>query len=160
METVAQQLEKENPRLLGKFVLNPDLCNFILALLAKVVWISMQRGFPRNGVTIDPAVSSDLPNQDIVFRARVRFGQVAVGPPARWPLQSDFARYTRAKAYGLGLALQENPKLCEFFQTLLESIDRFARYNGIPFRTLKVQKAIISTGDIVVLQVGRNVITH
>lgn len=161
METsVLTVMADQRPRLLERLGQNPDLCNFVLALLGRSIVLCAERGLPLQGIEFDSIQAQDLPTGDVVFRARVIFGRMPVNAASIWPPQSDFAKYARSKAHGLGMALHKNPKLNEFFQTLVEHVEKYADHKGYQFGRLKVQKAIITTADIMVLQVGLNVLTH
>lgn len=159
-KSVYEILADNKPSLLERLGQNSDLSNFVLALLSRAIVICAQRGKPLEGIEFSGLQASDLPTQDVVFRARLIFHDMAITAASIWPPQSDFARYARAKAYGLGMALQKNPRLNFFFQAILEHIGQYADRRGLKFGALKVQKAIITTADILVLQVGQNVLTN
>lgn len=159
MNTVYERLASEKPRLLEKLGTNTDLCNFVLGLLGRIVIMATQRGIPRSGVTLGPLAQELRINGDLSIRSKVSFNRLVVNAPAMWTLQSDFAKYAQAKARGLGLALQENPKVAASFQDLLEVVERWAEDKGLPFRDVKVKQAIISNpGDMLVLKVGKDIL--
>lgn len=114
---------------------------------------------PRAGVALGPLAQEVKTHGDLTVRSRVTFNRLTVNVPAMWTLQSDFAKYAQAKARGLGLALQENPKVAASFQDLLEVIDRWAADKGLPFQDVRVKQAIISNpGDMLVLRVGKDLL--
>lgn len=160
-ESVYQQMSESGKELLAdKLATNPDLCNVVLALLSRlIVMADMERKTPMEGIRMAPPTNSVLGNGDCVIRSQVTFGGMAVSRPAMWPPQSDFAVYVRSRAHGLGLAMQRNPKLCEFFQSMVEALDQYCLDKGLQFGALIVKKKIISVpGDVLVLQVGRKLL--
>jgi hypothetical protein len=158
-DSVFQQMADKAPALLEKIATNPDLCNVVLGLLARCIVLSQQRGLPIEGIEIGELNSQNAMNNDGIFRAKVTFRRVALTRPAMWPLQSDFARYVRAKAHGLGMALQSNPSLNDFFQRLVEGLDRYCTLQSIQFGALVVKQSIISNpGDMLVLKVGKKLL--
>lgn len=159
-QSVFEVMAGRQQSLLEKLGENPDLCNLVLALLGKAIVICSQRGLPLEGIEMGTLTATDLPTRDVVFRAPITFHPLPVTAASIWPPQSDFAHYTRSKAYGLGMALQKNPKLAVFFQSLVQAIETYAQHRGLQFGKLKVQKSIISTSNVLVLQVGENVIAN
>lgn len=161
MATSVFEVLHDNKRsLLEKLTENQDLCNFVLGFVGRCICITAERGLPLEGIQFGPVEAEDLTNGDASLRARVIFNQTPQTAASIWPPQSDFARYVRSKAHGMGIALQKNPNLNHFFQSLIERIDQYATHKGVQFGKLKVQKAIITTADILVLQVGKNVPTN
>ena len=154
-DSVSQHLTDTAPALLDKLVTNPDLCNVVLGLLARCIVLSQERSRPFEGISIGSILASTLDNGDLVMRAKVTFSDTAKTAPAMWPPQSDFAKYVRSKAHGLGQALQRNPGLSHFFQGMVEMVEQHCAVKGLPFRFLHVKQSIISNpGDMLVLKVG------
>jgi hypothetical protein len=156
---VSQLLETEKPRLLEKMVTNPDLCNVVLALLGRCLIEAQNRSKPMEGIALGELQSEQSPDGDLVMRSKVEFHSVALTNPAVWPLQSNFALYVRAKAQGMAMALQKNPKLGVFFESLVERIESYAAHKQIPFDTVVVKQSMISNpGDMLVLKIGRKLL--
>ncbi len=158
MQNVTEAIGNKSTSLLEKLVTNPDLCNVVLGLLARCIVMCTNRGKPIEGIDIGPLNVEELTNGDIALRAAVTFRDVSVAMASMWPPQSDFAQYTRSKAHGLGMALQKNPKIAEFFQHMVERIDSYATHRHLQFEKLHVKQAILTTTDHIVLKVGKNIL--
>ena len=157
-ETVYQQMSEAGKEALAdKLVTNPDLCNLVLGLLGQLIILADRvKKTPLEGIRMGPLTTSILADGDCVIRSQVNFGSFAVTRPAMWPPQSDFAVYVRSRAHVLGMALQRNPTLCDFFQHVVETLDAYCLDKGLKFGALVVNKKMISNpGDVFVLQVGR-----
>lgn len=160
MATPYEVMASVKPALVERLATNPDLCNFILALLGRSIILCAEKGTPLEGIEIADFTAEDLPEGDVLFKARIEFHMLPITAASLWPPQSDFAQYTRSKAHGLGMALEKNPRLNAFFQTMVEMIEKYADHKGIQFGRLKAQKALITTDNILMLQVGKNVLTN
>lgn len=151
-------MEGRSSTLLEKLATNQDLCNVVLGLLSRCIVVCSQLGRPIEGIDIGVLVAEETPNGDLVMRALVTFRPMAVAMASIWPPQSDFAQYARSKAYGLGMALQKNPRLNGFFQIMVERVESYAGHKHMQFGALHVKQAILTTTNHIVLKVGKNIL--
>lgn len=150
--------EQKSESLVQKLGTNNHIGNVVLGFLGRIIVLAAERGKPGTGVETSPMEVSEQSNGDLIIRSRLTFHDIAITNNAIFEPQSDFAKYARAKAHSMAVALETNPKLSFFFEAMTQRIEQYALHKGIAFAALKVKQSIISTSDILVLKVGRELL--
>lgn len=150
--------DQKSEALVDKLGGNSHLGNVVLGFLGRIIVIAAERGKPGAGVELAPMTAEEQSNGDLIVRSRLTFHDVAITNNAIFQPQSDFAKYARAKARSMALTLETNPKMAFFFEALTLRLEQYTAHKGIAFAALKVKQAIISTSDILVLKVGKEML--
>lgn len=152
-QNVYEQVATEKPNLLERMSQNNLLADAVMGYLNLFIGISLQLGYPVDGVRIAPLVWC----QGDIFRALVTFSRISSAMPRLWGTQSDFFRYAAAKANHMARALQMNPGFETFFEDLVGIMDQFARQKGCPFQDVQIVDPIITRDYVLTFKLRREV---
>jgi hypothetical protein len=146
---IAQQLEDTKTHLFHKLSSNEDLSNVLIALVGRLVTNYRNAAGIRFSEVYDCGAGE--------FRARIYPVFNALILPPKLIFKNDLGDYMAHKNIALAGVLQSNKAVADFFQELIQKIERFAEWKRIPFPELKVVQgsAIISKDDEFKLQVGK-----
>jgi len=149
---VHDRISDQKPSLVERMCSNTEVSSTVMAYLNLLIGISLKMGYPITGVRIDPLVECE-PN---TFKAKVHFYRFSSGLPRIWGTTSNFVDYARAKAGYLAAALQRNPGLERWFESMVDTLDNWSKARNIPFEVLSIKDPIVTRDmEYLTFKVGR-----
>jgi hypothetical protein len=145
-KNVAEAVQARSLSQFEKLISNEQLSNVVMALLGKLVVMSAQASKPIEGIAVsDPCWNGRS------LKARIEFNSLSIAPMGLWHEAPDVVRYAQARSQHLAKAFDKNPGLSRFFTKMLHMIEAFCEHKGLQFADLKVEKAFITPGNMMVI---------
>lgn len=148
---VHDQLAAEKPSLVQRMAQNRFVADTIMGYLNLFIGLSLQQGFPVDGVRISPLVWCE----GDMFRASVTFSRLSTAMPKLLGTQSDFFRYAGAKAAHMAKAIHANPTFEPFFADMVEVIGQWAKQKGCGFGDVEIENPVITRDHVLTFKVKR-----
>jgi len=145
---VADALESRSSSLFEKIASNAAISNVLMALLGRMVIMAQQAGKPIEGISLDRPIFFGRS-----IRARVKFNTLSLtrSPLGLWAPADDLLRYAQSRSVHLAKVLERNNGVRVFFAAFCEEIDNFCNHKSIKWSDLKVEKAIITQDNLLVV---------
>lgn len=149
---VADVLEGRASTLFEKIASNNAIANVIMALLGRLVIMAQQYGKPIEGISLDAPIFFGRS-----IRARIKFNTLSLtrSPLGLWAPADDLVKYAQSRSMHLAKVLERNHGVQIFFSKFCEEIDNFCKHKQIKWSDLKIEKAIISQNNLMVVSFSK-----
>jgi len=146
---VLASLSKTKESLTYSATQNAEVAKTFMALISNLIVLCNWKGKSVKDVKIG---AIRIQSKKLV--AHIDFGighHVELG----WENRNEFYDYTRRKAMRMAKVIEQNPSIINFLERMMGSLESYATAKCIPFRGLKIEKAIIDKNDDLVCFINK-----